>query len=78
MPSTTSCVHCGIVGNVRWERVLKGTVSFVEYYCGRCEHIWRVDDERPSTLQPPEAKPERSRARALPDYRRAPHTEWWG
>jgi hypothetical protein len=48
VPSTTPCVHCGVVGNVRWERVLTGTISFVEYYCGRCEHVWRVEegDER--------------------------------
>ena len=45
MPSTTPCLHCGIVGNVRWERVLTGTVSFTEYYCGRCEHVWRVDED---------------------------------
>lgn len=51
MPSTTPCVHCGVVGNVRWERVITGTVILVEYYCGRCEHVWRVreDEERRDT-----------------------------
>ena len=44
MPSTTACVHCGVVGNVRWERVITGPESFVEYYCGRCEYEWRVND----------------------------------
>ena len=65
MPSTTPCVHCGVIGNVRWERVLTGTVIFVEYCCGRCEHVWRVDDdERLSTPRnTPVEKPERSNAR---------------
>jgi len=69
MPYTTPCVHCGVVGNVRWERVLTGTVSFVEYYCGRCEHVWRVDNDKglSTSSAPPKEKPERSRAMALPD-----------
>ena len=52
---------------------------FVEYYCGRCEHVWRVDDdERLSTPGPmPIEKPERSRSRALPDYLRPLRTERW-
>ena len=89
MPSTTPCVQCGVVGNVRWERVLTGTVIFVEYYCGRCEHVWRVDDdERLSNPGPTRIeKPERSRASALPAYPdrrsatedrfRAPRIERW-
>jgi hypothetical protein len=79
MPSTTPCVHCGIVGNVRWERVLRGTVMFVEYYCGRCEHVWRVDnDERLITREVTQTeKPERSRAGALADYYGPPRTERW-
>lgn len=44
MTSSTACVRCGVIGNVRWERVLMGTLAFVEYYCGRCEHQWRVHD----------------------------------
>ena len=69
MPSTTPCVQCGVVGSVRWERVLTGTMIFVEYYCGRCEHVWRVDDdERLSTPGGTRIeKPERSRASAFPD-----------
>ena len=58
MPSTTPCVRCGVIGNVRWERVLTGTLMFVEYYCGRCEHVWRMDaDERPTSVpQAPAAR----------------------
>ena len=78
MPSTTPCVHCGIVGSVRWERVLTGTVIFVEYFCGRCEHVWRLDQD--DRLSPPGAtpkeKPERSRAMALPDN--ADRRSAWG
>jgi hypothetical protein len=56
MPSTTRCVHCGVVGYVRWERVIKGTVTVIEYYCGNCEHVWRhrEDEER---REPPRATP---------------------
>jgi hypothetical protein len=69
MPLTTPCVQCGVVGNVRWERVLTGTVIFVEYFCGRCEHVWRVDgDERLTTATTPKEKPERSRTTVLPEY----------
>jgi hypothetical protein len=77
MPSTTPCVQCGVVGNVRWERVLTGSLMFVEYYCGRCQHIWRVDaDDRPSTQgAPPNKKPERSRASVLPEC--SPRRERW-
>ena len=59
MPSTTPCVQCGIVGNVRWERVLTGTVIFVEYSCGRCEHVWRVDNDK--RLFTPDAVPKEKR-----------------
>ena len=59
MPSTTPCVQCGIVGNVRWERVLTGTVIFVEYSCGRCEHVWRVDNDK--RLSTPDAAPKERR-----------------
>ena len=54
MPSTTPCVNCRTVGNVRWERVITGTVVLVEYYCGHCEHVWRVreDEERRDTPRP--------------------------
>ena len=54
MPATTPCVHCGAVGNVRWERVITGTVVVVDYYCGRCDHEWRLreGDERRETPHP--------------------------
>ena len=45
MPSTTRCVHCGVVGYVRWERVITGTVTVVEYCCGNCDHVWRHREE---------------------------------
>lgn len=79
MPSTTPCPQCGVVGHVRWERVLTGTVMFVEYYCGRCEHVWRVDDDKRLSTRaaPPTEKPERSRATALPDSRRPLRPEHW-
>ena len=42
MPEKTPCAHCGRVGFVRWERVLVGVRAFVDFYCGKCEHTWRV------------------------------------
>ena len=62
MPSTTACVHCGSVGNVRWERVITGAESFIEYYCGRCEHEWRVND-RSERRFAPRATPKKDRSR---------------
>ena len=56
MPFTTPCVRCGVVGNVRWERVLTGTVSYVEYYCGRCEHVWRVDEGSERRMDTPDRR----------------------
>ena len=44
MPAHTPCAHCGTVGFVRWERIITGEESATEYYCGRCEHSWRVRD----------------------------------
>jgi len=61
-------VHCGVVGNVRWERVLTGTISFVEYYCGRCEHVWRVEEDEERGSHAPErrrsSRPDRRRVKA--------------
>ena len=42
MPNKTPCVHCGVVGYVRWEHVIHGNEAAVEYYCGRCEHQWVI------------------------------------
>lgn len=45
MPAQTACAYCGTVGFVRWERVIAGTVAAMVYTCGRCQRVWRTDDE---------------------------------
>ena len=70
MPSVTRCVHCGVVGYVRWERVITGTLTVVEYYCGNCEHVWRQREDEERREQPRAApvtdRPDRSRSAGLP------------
>ena len=44
MPARTPCVHCGVTGFVRWEHVIAGTRSSVDYFCGACERSWSVAD----------------------------------
>jgi hypothetical protein len=65
MLEKTPCVHCGNVGFVRWERVLLGDRAFVDFYCGQCEHAWRMAEtgER-------RARPRVRRYTELPDYSR--------
>lgn len=66
MPARTPCAHCGTVGLVRLEHVIKGGHAFVRHYCGACEHVWDVTpkDEpgkTPTTKSPAADKPDRSR-----------------
>jgi len=47
MPDRTACVHCGKVGFVRRENVIKGGVTTTVFYCGACNRTWeaREDDD---------------------------------
>ena len=65
MPATTACAHCGVVGLVRSERVVKGYHSLVRYYCGACDHTWDVvrDDDA-------KGRPKKSAALERPDRSR--------
>jgi hypothetical protein len=58
-------VNCGSIGFVRLEHVVKANLPLMEYFCGRCEHVWTVaDPERRSAPRPVKrrdpAKPLRS------------------
>lgn len=80
MPDRMPCAHCGTVGFVRRERVITGRKAFVDHYCGRCDHAWRVAEVNERRAAPrvrprPSADtPDRSRtlqvAEAEPSYRR--------
>ena len=63
MPAQTPCARCGTIGFVRWERIISAEESITEFFCGRCEHEWRVRDaderrkvprpaKRPSVIRP--------------------------
>jgi hypothetical protein len=68
MPEKSPCAHCGTVGFVRQEHVVAAGWSFVEYYCGHCEHTWKVLEENERRAKPRFARrsiqdaPDRSRA----------------
>ena len=70
MPDRTVCVHCGVVGFVRRERVIQGQRVYADYYCGHCEHGWQVAEENERRQSPRTARrrgtepPDRSRSRS--------------
>jgi hypothetical protein len=43
MPQHTACEQCHRVGLVRLERIITGTKVTLSYYCGGCDHTWKVD-----------------------------------
>ena len=49
MPDRTPCPHCGKVGFVRREHVIKGGRTVTAFYCGACNRSWEVGagDETP-------------------------------
>jgi hypothetical protein len=42
----TPCLHCGRVGLVRYEVVVKGRETSLTFYCGYCEKTWQQADRR--------------------------------
>jgi hypothetical protein len=42
----TACVHCGRVGLVRFEVVIKGRDAALTFDCGYCEKTWQEADRR--------------------------------
>jgi len=66
MPASTACAHCGTVGFVRFEHVIKGGHVILRHYCGSCEHTWDViSDRSPIAASPKKSvtldRPDRSR-----------------
>jgi len=59
------CVQCGTRGLVRSEHVIAAGAAAVHYYCGRCEHTWKVPererhDLRVNGTEPTKPEPNRS------------------
>jgi hypothetical protein len=44
MPARITCPRCGKAGLVRIERVIRGSTSFTEFFCGQCLHHWTRPD----------------------------------
>jgi transcription elongation factor Elf1 len=42
----TPCLHCGRVGLVRCEVVIKGRDAALTFDCGYCENTWQETDRR--------------------------------
>jgi hypothetical protein len=42
----TPCLHCGRVGLIRYEVVVKGWETSLTFYCGYCEKTWQQADRR--------------------------------
>jgi transcription elongation factor Elf1 len=40
-----TCPHCGKVGYIRAERVIKAGSARTEFFCGACEHTWTELEE---------------------------------
>ena len=52
MPDRTLCPHCGKIGFVRRERVIKGGHTLTAFYCGSCNRSWEIE-ETDDTPRPP-------------------------
>jgi len=64
MAPNTVCIHCGAVGFVRREHVVKAKEAYTQHYCGLCNRAWATsDDNAPSsaTQAAPTDAPDRSR-----------------
>lgn len=50
MTDRTACIYCDTIGFVRWENVIRGGTAYREFFCGRCQRSWRVDEggDRPN------------------------------
>ena len=42
VPDRTVCPHCGKVGFVRREHVVKGGTATTLFYCGACNRAWEA------------------------------------
>jgi len=42
VPNKIQCPRCRKAGFVRFENVISRGVTARHYYCGSCEHVWRV------------------------------------
>jgi len=51
MPATTPCRYCQRTGFVRFETVVKGGKAAKEFYCGRCNRTWVVEDREPPSSE---------------------------
>jgi hypothetical protein len=61
MPDRTRCIHCRTVGFVRWEHVIKGGVSYRDYFCGHCDRSWRVAESQYDSREDADDKADRDR-----------------
>jgi hypothetical protein len=59
LPAQTPCVHCGVSGFVRQEHVITGQSSIIQFYCGHCDHSWRVPDRRSEPRQAADQRPDK-------------------
>lgn len=42
MPTKTMCPRCLRIGLVRYEYVIRGKHTSLDYYCGGCDYEWSV------------------------------------
>ena len=62
MPAHTRCPKCGVVGFVRFEHVISAGRAVTDYYCGRCQHSWTMNQEDDTRVnQPPKGGGTRSK-----------------
>jgi len=45
MPDRTPCKHCGRIGFVRREHVIKAGQAIDTFYCGSCDRSWEQSEE---------------------------------
>jgi hypothetical protein len=65
MTGKTPCIHCGVIGYVRKEQVIKANEAYTRFYCRCCEGAWPATDsgdtEQVHKERTPD-KPDRSRS----------------
>ena len=52
MPDRTPCPHCGKIGFVRREHVIKGGQAATAFYCGACNRSWEVKQDEAEARPP--------------------------
>lgn len=58
MPTKTICPRCQRIGLVRYEYVIRGRHTSLDYYCGGCDYEWSVATS-PEDSSPAEPAPRR-------------------